>query len=75
MPFKEKRVRKLSKGAIEQSLIVITCELREARENVGDQVTCGFSLAYDWLSEKFFDQSQSEIKQSLLNPGVLLTLV
>jgi len=42
------------------------CTRRQARENACDQVTVGLSFTFDWSRKgaRFFNQSQSEVKQN-----------
>ena len=51
-------------------------KLSNARENAGNQVVIGFSIASDWLRKwrEFLDGSQSEVKQNQSDPGLLLVL-
>ena len=41
-----------------------TCNRRQARENACEQVTIGLSLIGRESGAKFFNQSQSEVKQN-----------
>lgn len=50
-------------------LLVETCELSEARENLNDQGAIGFSFPSDWLREGcgYLDQSHRKVMQKWLS--------